>query len=70
VSRCPRTVHWLFDRHLVALEDDGRILRADKLIPEQLRGMLNRDGYARFPERENLRPHPQFLRFHREQFKG
>ena len=30
-----RTVHWLFDRHLVALEEDGRILQADKLIPEQ-----------------------------------
>lgn len=65
-----RTLHWMFDRHIIALEDDGRILRAEKLIPEQFRTVFNHDGHARFPEQPHLRPHPQFLKFHRERFKG
>jgi putative restriction endonuclease len=65
-----RTLHWMFDRHIIALEDDGKILLAKKLIPEQLKGIFNPDGYARFPDQAHLRPHPQFLNFHREQFKG
>jgi putative restriction endonuclease len=65
-----RTLHWMFDRHIIALEDDGRILLAKKGIPQQLTGMLNPDGYARFPDQVHLRPHPQFLKFHREQFRG
>lgn len=65
-----KTVHWMFDRGIVSLEDDGRILTAKKLIPEQLRGVFNRDGYARLPDKATLQPHPQFLRFHRERFKG
>jgi putative restriction endonuclease len=61
-----RTIHWLFDRGVISLEDDGRILTTAKLIPERIRPMLNADGYARFPKSTLLRPHPQFLRYHRE----
>jgi putative restriction endonuclease len=65
-----RTLHWMFDRHIIALEDDGKIMRAEKLIPDQFKGILNISGYANLPTEKNLRPHPQFLKFHREQFKG
>ena len=66
-----RTVHWMFDRGILSLEDDGRILMADRLVPEPMKGLLNSDGYAHLPEKGIFRPHPQFLRFHREhRFKG
>lgn len=61
-----RTVHWLFDKGIVSLEDDGRILKASKLMPEQLDQVLRPDGYAQLPEDIALRPHRQFLRYHRE----
>lgn len=60
------TIHWLFDNGVVSLDDDGKILLADTLVPEKVKAILNRSGYARLPESAILRPHSQFLRFHRE----
>jgi putative restriction endonuclease len=66
-----RTVHWAFDHGILALEDDGRILIAKRLIPQAVAQMLNRDGYALLPDDKVVKPHPLFLRFHREhRFKG
>jgi len=66
-----RTVHWAFDRGLLSMEDDGRILTVPRLLPEQFGHLLNRDGYGHMPEDASLRPHRRFLRFHRETvFKG
>lgn len=66
-----RTVHWMFDRGVVSLQDDGHILIARKLVPEPMQRAFNPDGFARLPANHLLRPHPQFLRFHRETvFKG
>jgi putative restriction endonuclease len=66
-----RTLHWSFDHGILSMEDDGRILVARGLLPEQLARLLNRDGYAHLPGSHILRPHPQFLRFHREnRFRG
>lgn len=66
-----RTMHWMFDRGVVSLEDDGKVLMARKLVPDQARRMLNPDGYARLPENRLLRQHAQFLKYHRENvFKG
>ncbi len=61
-----RTLHWSFDHGILSLEDDGRILIAEGLLPEQLSRLINPDGYAHLPDNPALRPHPQFLRFHRE----
>jgi putative restriction endonuclease len=66
-----RTVHWMFDRGLLSAEDDGRILTTRRLVPEQVRRVLNPDGYLRWPDDRLVRPHPQFLRYHRETvFRG
>lgn len=66
-----RTLHWMFDRGVLSLDDDGKVLMARKLVPDEARRMLNPDGYARLPENRLLRPHSQFLRYHRENvFKG
>lgn len=66
-----RTCHWMFDRGILSLEDDGRILSARRLVPEPVRRMLRPDGCAALPESRILAPHRQFLRYHREHvFKG
>jgi putative restriction endonuclease len=66
-----RTVHWMFDRGILSMEDDGKMLVAKKLVSEPARRLLNPDGYAKLPEHLGRRPHPVFLRFHREKvFKG
>lgn len=65
------TVHWMFDRGLLSLDDDFTILVAKDKVPDTISRMINQDGNLRLPERTELRPHPQFLRFHRETvFKG
>jgi putative restriction endonuclease len=65
------TVHWMFDRGLLSIADDYRILIAEGHVPEQMRRLLNHDGMAIPPRETNLRPHPHYLKFHRENvFKG
>jgi putative restriction endonuclease len=66
-----RTCHWMFDRGIVSIEDDGRILTAGSLVPEPARRLLRPEGYVQLPEDRLLQPHKQFLRYHREHvFKG
>lgn len=65
------TLHWMFDRGLVSLEDDGKILVARKCVPDNISSMLNRSGYAVLPDEPALRPARHYLRHHRETvFKG
>ena len=65
------TVHWMFDRGLLSLDDDFTILMARDRVPDTIHRLANPDGKLKMPTRPELRPHPQFLRFHRETvFKG
>lgn len=65
------TFHWLFDRGLLPVTDDYRILVAEKKIPDQVRSMLNSNGEINRPRDPNLRPSPHYLQFHRNNvFKG
>lgn len=65
------TVHWMFDRGLLSLDEDYTILMAKDRVPEPVRRLINADGRIRLPDRPEFRPHPQFLEFHRENvFKG
>src|SRR5712691_6610023 len=59
------TVHWMFDRGLLALDDDYTILMAKGRVPEPVHRLVNPDGRLKLPSRPEFRPHPQFLRFHR-----
>lgn len=61
-----RTFHWLFDRGQISIADDYRIILVEESIPEQLKRLLLREGKIRVPDDPLLRPHPQFLRYHRE----
>jgi putative restriction endonuclease len=66
-----KSLHWAFDRGLVALADDGRILTVERGLEEPVRHLLAADGRAILPRHADERPHPAFLRWHREHvFKG
>ncbi|HET6620321.1 MAG TPA: HNH endonuclease [Dongiaceae bacterium] len=61
------TVHWMFDRGLLSLSDDLRILVSRQTNdPEGVRALVNKSGCAFAPQRSFERPHPSFLRWHRE----
>lgn len=65
------TIHWMFDRGLLSLDDDYTILTAKGRVPEPVRRLINPDGRLQLPPRPDFRPHPQFLRYHRENvFRG
>ena len=65
------TVHWMFDRGLVSVDDDHTILVAEDCIPDPVLTMFNPDRRLRLPSPSWLAPHRQFMRFHRETvFKG
>ena len=66
-----KTVHWAFDRGLVSMSDEGRILVVERGIDEGFRRALVPSGSALLPEDVEERPHAAFLRWHRENtYKG
>ncbi|OAN57237.1 HNH endonuclease [Sphingomonas sp. TDK1] len=61
------TAHWMFDRGLIGLDDDLRILISRQANdPESIRSIINASGRAILPSHAGDRPHPQFVRWHRE----
>ncbi|WP_298242590.1 HNH endonuclease [uncultured Bradyrhizobium sp.] len=61
------TAHWMFDRGLISLSDDLEILISRQTNdPEGIRSVINKTGHALEPERPSDRPHPHFLKWHRE----
>jgi putative restriction endonuclease len=65
------TVHWMFDRGLVSLDDEFRILTVHHKVPDTIHRLMNPSGRIILPPHPDLRPHPQFLRYHRAcVFKG
>ena len=66
------TVHWMFDRGLIAVDDDHSILIArDSIAGEVVDRLVVPDRRLILPARPGDAPHPAFLRWHREhRFKG
>jgi putative restriction endonuclease len=61
------TVHWMFDRGLVSLDDNLQILVSRHVNDRaSIEALLNKDGYAHLPQRSLDRPHPLYLRWHRD----
>lgn len=60
-----KTVHWMFDRGLLSIDNDYRILTARNLVPEPIKRLLRPDGYALVPEDKRAQPAPAFLDYHR-----
>jgi putative restriction endonuclease len=65
------TVHWLFDRHLISIDENYRLLVAHNRVPAELRGLFRPEHMGlHLPQDERLRPHQRFLAYHREVFAG
>jgi putative restriction endonuclease len=61
------TAHWMFDRGLISFADDLEILVSRQTNdPDGVRSLINKSGRALAPERLSDRPHPHFLKWHRE----
>ncbi len=60
------TVHWMFDRGLVSIDDDYSILIAKNRLPDVAVRLLNKDHRLLLPARGDMRPHKHYLNFHRE----
>jgi len=61
------TFHWMFDRGLIGLDDDLAILLSRHLNDaDGVRALLNETGRAFPANRAMERPHPVYLRWHRE----
>ncbi|PCI43415.1 MAG: restriction endonuclease [Alphaproteobacteria bacterium] len=65
------TIHWMFDRGLVSIDDDYSILTANDKLPQQVKALIRSEGKIKLPSRLDIRPHPRYLAHHRENvFKG
>jgi len=66
------TMHWMFDRGLISLSDDGDILLSHKINDiESINKIIYSDRKARIPVSAAFRPHPRYLEWHRrERFYG
>jgi putative restriction endonuclease len=65
------TVHWMFDRGLISIGDDYKILVAEHHVPDDAVRLLNQNGMINLPKDPTLHPNAHFLRFHRDEvFKG
>lgn len=61
------TAHWMFDRGLIGFDDDMRILVSRQVNdPNSVRSIVNPSGCAILPAHLASRPHPDFVRWHRD----
>ena len=61
------TAHWMFDRGLISLSDDLRILISRQANdPDAIRAFVMPNGFAATPRLASDRPHPHFLKWHRD----
>lgn len=60
------TAHWLFDRGLLSFDDDYKILLSPHGIPDELDRLVKNGATLLLPENPAKRPHPIYLRWHRE----
>jgi putative restriction endonuclease len=65
------TVHWMFDRGLISIGDDYKILIAKNHVPDDAARLLNQDGMINLPTDPTHYPNAHYLKFHRDVvFKG
>nr|WP_286207823.1 HNH endonuclease [Hephaestia sp. MAHUQ-44] len=62
------TVHWMFDRGLITLSDEGEILLSRKINDiEGVSKLIYGDRKARLPVSDAHRPHVRYLAWHRRE---
>ncbi len=60
-----RTAHWMFDRGIVSISDDYRILVNEKKAPTSALKLLTSERRLILPKAAEARPHPTYLLHHR-----
>jgi putative restriction endonuclease len=61
----------MFDRGLISIGDDYKILIAEDHMPDEAVRLLNQNGKINLPNDPSLHPNAYFLKFHRDRvFKG
>jgi putative restriction endonuclease len=63
------TIHWMFDRHLVSVDEDFKLLIADSIIPNEYLNLLEpaTKGIL-LPKDRSKVPNQSFIRTHRSRF--
>ena len=65
------TAHWLFDRHLIAFDDNLGLLVSHNKVPSELLKLFPPVGQKiRLPSDRSLHPRSEFVARHRERFAG
>ncbi|MHB1462411.1 MAG: HNH endonuclease [Armatimonadota bacterium] len=65
------TMHWMFDRGLVSIDDDYKILLAKGKVPDTIARLVVSDKHLILPDEPAAHPHPHFLSYHRTHvYKG
>ena len=65
------TVHWLFDRHLISLTDDFRLLVSHNKVPSELRSLFAKQlERIHLPENPLFHPYQGYVARHRERFSA
>ncbi len=65
------TAHWLFDRHLISLTDDYRLLVSHNKVPGELRGLFEKQlDRIHLPSDSRLWPHLGYVARHRNAFSS
>ncbi len=59
------TVHWMFDRGLLSLDNDFTIMQSRQLNYD-VSHLIHKDSKAKVPQETRLQPHPKYLEWHRE----
>lgn len=63
------TVHWLFDRHLISIDAEWRLLVSHNKVPGELRQLFRtQDQQIHLPRQPVHWPNPKYLAQHRERF--
>jgi putative restriction endonuclease len=65
------TVHWLFDRHLISISEEYRLLVSHNRVPSELRSLFRSEHESLYlPSERRLWPRPAFMSHHRELYAG
>lgn len=65
------TAHWLFDRHLISLDDDCRLLVSHNRVPSELIQLFPPPGERiHLPSDRRHHPRPDYVARHRARFAG
>ncbi|MEM0899783.1 MAG: HNH endonuclease [Pseudomonadota bacterium] len=65
------TAHWLFDRHLISISSDYRLLIREELLPADVKKVVKSPGEAiGLPKTEADRPSLKYIAKHRAKFEA